>query len=140
MFQDQISKEESGDILDQRVHVVTTNQELRHSTRKVVRLTGDYLGPDGPPIQAMGTWYRHIYRFKRQFDKAFARNRLFEAKIVDRIHKRVQVFLQSCNMTSLNSIKTGALLRFGELQRRVDKGEWVTYHPTWVELPSQKED
>ena len=32
MVQYRLSKEEVGKILDQRVHVVTTAQELRHST------------------------------------------------------------------------------------------------------------
>ena len=34
-------KKEAGEILDQRVHVLTSTQELRHSTRKFVKLAGE---------------------------------------------------------------------------------------------------
>ena len=47
MGQDQLSKEEAGDILDQLSHVVPMTQELRHSTQKLVRLNGDYMGTEG---------------------------------------------------------------------------------------------
>ena len=44
MGQDSLSKEELGKLLDQRVHVLTSTQELRHSTRNFMKLAGDYLG------------------------------------------------------------------------------------------------
>ena len=44
MGQDFLSKEEAGDILDHRVHMVTKSQELCHSTKKILKLSGDYLG------------------------------------------------------------------------------------------------
>ena len=49
MGQDRLSKEEVTELLDQRVHVLTSTQELRHSTCNVVKLSGDYLG-DGNNI------------------------------------------------------------------------------------------
>ena len=55
MCQDRLSQDEAGKLLDQRVHVVDMAQELRHSTRKFVRLTGDCLGTEGPPSRAMAT-------------------------------------------------------------------------------------
>ena len=36
-------KEEAGELLDHRVHVVNTPQELRCSTKNFVKLMGDYL-------------------------------------------------------------------------------------------------
>ena len=59
-------KEEAGELLDQRFHVVTTTQELHHSMRNIVRLIGDYLGDEGPLRWAMATWPRHIDRFDRK--------------------------------------------------------------------------
>ena len=41
MVQERLSKDEAGNILDQRVHVVATTQELRHSTQNLVWLTRD---------------------------------------------------------------------------------------------------
>ena len=41
MGQGQIPKEESGELLDEKVHVVAMTYELCHSTRKFVRLTGE---------------------------------------------------------------------------------------------------
>ena len=75
--------------------MVATTQELRHSTRKLVRLNRDYLGIESPLSRAMVTLTCHIDRFEGQYDKAFAVHRLFRADIVDRIHKQVQVFLHS---------------------------------------------
>ena len=41
MGQDRLSKEEVTELLDQRVHVLTLTQDLRHSTRNFVWLVGD---------------------------------------------------------------------------------------------------
>ena len=83
MGQDRLSKEESGELLDQQVHVVATTQEIRHSTRKFVRLTRDHLGTEGPLSQAMSTWPCHIDRFELQYEKAFSGDRIFYAYIAD---------------------------------------------------------
>ena len=101
MGQDQLSKEEAGELLYQRVHVLKSTQELRHLTRNFVKLAGDYMGEERPICLPMGMWPRRIDRFERQYDKAFARDPLFEADLMDRIHKRVQVFLHSCNTTAI---------------------------------------
>ena len=55
MGQYHLSREEARELLDQWVHIVTTAQDLRHSTRKLVRVAGDYLGDEGPLSQAMDT-------------------------------------------------------------------------------------
>ena len=86
------------------VHVVTTTQELHHSTRNFVRLEVDYLGDDVPLSQDMATWPNYIDRFNQNYYKAFAGDPLFGSDIVDNIHKWVQVFLQSCNMTCLDNV------------------------------------
>ena len=96
------------ELLDQRVHVLTFTQELRHSTRNFVKLTGDYLGEESPIYMSMGSWLRHIDRFERQYNKAFARDPLFEADLMNRIHKCVQVFLHSCNTTAIEDVESGA--------------------------------
>ena len=101
MGQDRLSKEEAGELLDQRFHVLTSIQELRHSTRNFVKIAGDYLGEESPIYLSMGTWLRHIDRFKRQYDNAFARDPLFGADLMDRTHKRIQVFLHSCNTATI---------------------------------------
>ena len=93
--QDRLSKEEAGKLLDQRVHVLSSTQELRHSTWYFVKLAGDYSGAERPIFLLMETWPRHIDRFERQYDKVFPRDPLFEADLMDQIHKRVQLFLHS---------------------------------------------
>ena len=65
MGQDRLFKEEVTEILDQRVHVLTLNQELRHSKQNFVRLEGDYLGEGSPVCIMMASWPRHIDRFER---------------------------------------------------------------------------
>ena len=105
MGQDHLSKEEATDLLDQRVHVLTSTQELRHSTRNFVQLAGDYLGEGSPVCVMMASWPRHIDRFERQYDKAFARDPLFGENLMDRIHKRVQVFLHSCNKAAIEEVE-----------------------------------
>ena len=101
MGQDRLSKEEAGNLLDPRVHVLTPTQDLHHLTQNFVKLVGDYLGEDSPICLSIGTWPRHIDRFKRQHDKAFARDPLFGEDLMDHIHKHVQVFLHSCNTTTI---------------------------------------
>ena len=41
---------------------------------------------------------------------------------MDRIHKRVQVFLHSCNTTAIEDVKLVALTEFGGLQKKVESG------------------
>ena len=101
MGQDSLSKEEATELLDQRVHVLTSTQELRHSTRNCVKLTGDYLGEGGPICILMALWPHHTDRFERQYEKAFARDPLFGTDLMSRIHKHVQVFIHSYNTTSI---------------------------------------
>ena len=71
----------------------------------------------------MGLWPRHIDRFERQYDKAFARDPLFGSDLMDRIHKRVQVFIHSYNTTAIKEVESGALAEFGGLQKKLERGE-----------------
>ena len=67
MVQDRLSKEEAGALLDQRGHVLASTQELHHLTQNFVKFVGDYLGEEILICLLMGTWLRHIDRFKRQY-------------------------------------------------------------------------
>ena len=87
MGQDRLSKEEAGELLYQRVHILVSTQELRHSTRNFVKLVGDYLGEESPIFLLMGTRPCHVDRFKRQYEKAFAKDPLSGTDLMDRIHK-----------------------------------------------------
>ena len=81
-----------------------STQDLRHSTQHFVKLAGDYLVEESPICILMGSWPHHIDLFERQYDKAFARDPLFGADLMDHIHKRVQVFLHSCIMTVIEEV------------------------------------
>ena len=82
MGQDRLSIEEMGELLYQRVHVVTNTQELRHSTRNFMRMTGGYLGNEGTLSCAMAIWSCNIDLFEMQYNKAFAGSPFFGADIV----------------------------------------------------------
>ena len=69
-----------------------------------MKLVGDYLGEDSLICLLIGMWPRHIDRFERQYYKAFAKDPLFGADLMDRIHKRVQVFLHFCNTTTIEDV------------------------------------
>ena len=88
----------------------------------------------------MESWSRHIDHFERKYDKTFVRDLLFGANLMNIIHKRVQVFLHSCNTTATEEVESGALAEFGGLQKRVEIGEWLTSTPVWVERPAPKEE
>ena len=85
---------------------------------------------------SMGLWPLHIDRFKRQYDKAFARDTIFGADLMDRIDKRVQVFLHSCNTIAIEDVELGAMSEFGGIQKKVERGDWLTLTPVWVERPA----
>ena len=86
-----------------------------------MKLAGDYLGEEIPICLLMGSWPHHVDCFKRQYDKAFARDPLFGRDSMDQIHKHVQVFLNSCNKISIEEVESGALTQFGGLQKKVDR-------------------
>ena len=96
-----LSKEEAGELLDHRVNVLASKQELRHSTRIFAKLAGNPLFEEIPLYLLMAMWTHHIDRFEQKYDKAFAKYPLFGADMIYRIHKRVQVFIHSCNITSI---------------------------------------
>ena len=75
--------------------MVTTSQELSHSTKKFVKLAGDYLGKEIPLCCSMETWPCHVDHFGWNYDNTFSKDSLFGADLTDRVHKRVQVFLHS---------------------------------------------
>ena len=122
MGRDHLLKEEAGELLYPRFHVIVSTQELSNSTRNFVKLAWDYLGEESPICLLMGTWPRHIDRFNRQYDKAFARDTLFGTYFMDRIHKRVQVFLHSCNTNAIEDVESGSLAEFGGIQNKVERG------------------
>ena len=94
-----------------------------------MKLVGDYLGEDIPVCLLMGTWPRHIDRFERQYNKAFARDLLFGVDLMDFIHKRVQVFLHSRNTTSIEYVESGSLTEFWGLHKKVERRDWLTSTP-----------
>ena len=87
-----------------------------------MKLAEDYLGEGSFICLLMASWPRHIDRFERKYDKVFARYPLFGADLMDRIHKCVQVFLQSCNTKSIEEVESGALEEVRGLQKRVERG------------------
>ena len=105
-----------------------------------MKLAGDYLGEESPICLSMGSWPRHIDRFERQYGKVFARDTLFGADLMDQIHKRVQMFLHSYNTTAIEEVESVALTEFGGHQKKVERGEWLTSTPVWVERPALKEE
>ena len=99
-----------------------------------MNLSGDYLGEESPICLSMGTWPRHIDRFERKYDNAFTTDPLFGADLIDHIHKHVQVFLHSCNTTAIEDLELGSLAEFGGIQKKVERGKWLTSMPIWVNM------
>ena len=52
----------------------------------------------------------------------------------------MHVFLHSCNTTATEEVDSGALSEFGGLQKKVERGEWPTLTPLWVERSAPKEE
>ena len=69
--------------------------------RNFMKLVGDYLRSESPICLWMEAWPHHIDQFERQYNKAFAKDPLFGADLMDCIHKHVQVFLHSCNTSAI---------------------------------------
>ena len=62
---------------------------------------------------------RYINCSKQKYEKAFAKDPLLGAYLMDRTHKRVQVFLHSCNTTDIEDVESGSLTEFRTLQKKV---------------------
>ena len=115
MVQYHLFKEEEGELLEQRVHVVNISQELRHGKKNFVKLLGDYLGEESSLCRSMAIWPRHIDRFERQYDKSFSKDHIFVVDLIDTIHKRLHVFLHSCNTMDIEDIESVTLVEFSSL-------------------------
>ena len=59
---------------------------------------------------------------------------------MDRIHKRVQVFLHSYNTTFIEELESVTLEEFRGLHKRLEIGKWMTYMPVWIERPAPWEE
>ena len=59
---------------------------------------------------------------------------------MNRIHKRVKVFLHSCNTTAIEDVESVALEEFHGIHKRVERGEWMTSMPVWVERTAPREE
>ena len=59
---------------------------------------------------------------------------------MDFIQKRVQLFLHSCNTTAIEDVESGSLAEFGGLQKNVERGDWLTLTPGWLDWPVLKEE
>ena len=55
------------------------------------------------------------------------------------IHKRVKMFSQSCNTTSIEDMDLGALAEFGKLHKKMERGEWLKMTWLWVDRPTPKD-
>ena len=58
----------------------------------------------------------------------------------DRIHKRVQLFLHSCNTTSIEEVELRALEEFRGLYKRMERGKLMTSKSVWVKQPAPREE
>ena len=120
--------------------MVTTSQELRHSTNKPMKLAVDYLVDERLLCCSMTTRPCYIDRFGRKYNKAFLKDPLFGAYLIYIIHRIVQVFLHFFNMTKKEDVQLGSLPEFKYLNKRIERGEWLTTTPIWVERTSPKEE
>ena len=59
---------------------------------------------------------------------------------MDWIHKRVKVFLHSCNTMAIEDVDSGVLEDFRGLKKRVERGGWMTSMPEWKERPAPREE
>ena len=57
---------------------------------------------------------------------------------MDQIYKLVQVFLHSCNTTAIEEVELGALVEFSGIQKKVERGEWLTLTPGLVDWLAPK--
>ena len=61
-------------------------------------------------------------RFERQYDKSFSKDNIFGVDIIDIIHKRLHVFLHSCNTMDIEDIESVTLVEFSSLYKRIERG------------------
>ena len=50
------------------------------------------------------------------------------------------MFLYSCNTTATADVESVALAVFGGIQKKLERGEWLTSTTVWVDRPAQKEE
>ena len=51
----------------------------------------------------------------------------------------MQVFLHSCNTTAIEDVESGDLAGFEGLQKKVERGGWLTSTSVLVDRPAHKE-
>ena len=50
------------------------------------------------------------------------------------------MFLHSCKTTAIENVELGDLAKFGGIQKKVKRGEWLNSMPVWVDMLAQKEE
>jgi hypothetical protein len=113
------------------VSIPMKSQELRHYLKNTAEVAGRCIGSDSILYASLMTIYNHIEAHDMSYNFEFRNDKLFGGNYLDRIHYRVQRFLESCASGDTAKINTRHL-DFTEMLDSIERREYFSKSPLWL--------
>ena len=113
------------------VSIPMKSQELRHYLKNIAEVAGRCMGSDSVLYSALMSLYNHIERHDMSYNFEFKNDKLFGGNFLDRIHYRIQRFLESCASGDAGNINTKHL-QFEEMLDSIERREYYAKSPIWL--------
>ena len=113
------------------VSIPMKSQELRHYLKNIAEVAGRCMGSDSVFYAKLMSLYNHIERHDMSYNFEFRNDKLFGGNFLDRIHYRIQRFLESCASGDPAQIKVKHL-EFDEMLESIERREYYSKNPIWL--------
>ena len=106
-------------------------------TRNFTTLTCSLFNDKSLLALALQDVLKHVLENEMKYQQCFQNQWWFGATFMDRIHVRVQMFLQSCATGDIKKLAFDTL-DWSELLKQISLNEFVATTPTWLDISATK--
>ena len=121
------------------VKIPTKAQDIKHHIKNFAGIAGRCFGEDSLLFQSLQKIVKHMERREPRYQYELRQNALFGGHLLDKINWRVHRFLDSCAGGEAEDLETD-LLDFSEMVYQIDRRDWVTMAPTWLNKLVKKKE
>ena len=129
-----ISLEDIDQMTTQTVSFPKSYSTLKHTVKNFMTLCGILFRFDSIITTSLAQILNHLDRYEHKYQQCFLHQWFFGGAFIDRIHVRVQLFLQSCGNGNPQDIDIDAL-DFTDMLTKIQFGEYTATTPAWLDAP-----
>ena len=121
------------------VKIPTKAQDIKHHIKNFAGIAGRCFGEDSLLFQSLQKIVKHMERREPRYQYKLRQNALFGGHLLDKINWRVHQFLDSCAGREAEELEID-LLDFSEMVYQIDRRDWVTMAPSWMNKLVKKKE